>query len=218
LCASDGSRPRRLTDQGHAIFPVWSPSGESLAFMSNLNVHVMDMSGGFSKNPTAGSTVPSSFPSWSADGRWIYFIRAIEGSPQVVKMRAEGGEVFPLTHGTGFRSRPFETQDGRVVYSRGDRLWSVPVRGGEESLVLDKSVRFNQWCLWNDRIVFILDKPQPWIEMVDMATGATTRILEIEKTTVFYRSSITVSPDGQWILFARLGQAGSDLVLVENFL
>ncbi len=217
LSASDGSQSRRLTDQGHAIFPVWSGSGERLAFMSNLNVHVMDVSGGFSMNLTAGSAVPSSFPSWSADGQWIHFIRAMDGSPQVVKMPAEGGEVIPLTHGTGRRRRPFETQDGRVLYFRDNRLWSVPVGGGEETLVLDKPVRFNQWCLWNDHIVYILDEPQPWIETVDMATGATARILELEKTSVFYRSSIAVSPDGRWILFARLDQAGSDLVLVENF-
>jgi hypothetical protein len=96
-------------------------------------------------------------------------------------------------------------------------LWSVPVGGGEESLVLDEPVAFNQWCLWNDYIVYIHDGPEPWIEMADMATGTTTRILELERTSVFYRSSITASPDGRWILFARLDRAGSDLVLVENF-
>lgn len=38
-------------------------------------------------------------PSWSSDGRWVYFASTRTGAENIWKMPAEGGPPSQLTHG-----------------------------------------------------------------------------------------------------------------------
>jgi hypothetical protein len=49
---------------------------------------------------------------------------------------------------------------------------------------------------------------------LNTTTGTIQRIASIEKPVGV---GLTVSPDRRWILYAQADQAGSDLMLVENF-
>jgi hypothetical protein len=48
------------------------------------------------------------------------------------------------------------------------------------------------------------------------ATGKTTRLKNLDRTKSDI-SSLTASPDGKWLLYTDLGEAGSRITLVENF-
>jgi hypothetical protein len=52
------------------------------------------------------------------------------------------------------------------------------------------------------------------IQFLNTTTGKIQRIASLEKPP---GAGLTVSPDRRWILYAQLDQAGSDLMLVENF-
>jgi Tol biopolymer transport system component len=41
-------------------------------------------------------------PSWSHDGKWIYFDSARTGAQQVFKIPANGGRAIQVTHDGGF--------------------------------------------------------------------------------------------------------------------
>ncbi|MFN8092977.1 MAG: hypothetical protein U0599_12260 [Vicinamibacteria bacterium] len=76
-------------------------------------------------------------PSWSRDGRWIYF-RSNRGrrAAQIWKAPAAGGAAVRVTRGEGWQA--FEAPGGQRVYfvrSRGPGVWSVPLAGGAETLV-----------------------------------------------------------------------------------
>src|SRR5882724_5075905 len=136
-------------------------------------------------------------PSWSRDGKWVYFASIRTGRYEVWKVPAGGGKDVQVTLNGG--GPAFESADGKSIYymkgaaylssrpsagtDRDDAavvprdtttgLWKIPVRGGEESQVL-QSVVFRAFSLVNDGIYFI---PKPGadgtysIHFLSFATG-----------------------------------------------
>ena len=81
---ADGSRPLQLTSLGnsYAGSPRWSPDDRQIAFDSNAagkwDIYVISSEGGKPVRFTQASG-SNSRPSWSHDGKWIYYC-ALESS------------------------------------------------------------------------------------------------------------------------------------------
>jgi len=92
------------------------------------------------------------------------------------------------------------------------------VAGGEETLVLDGALQ-GFWALLNDGIYFVnLEAtPFPTIDFFTFATGRIRRVATIEKELQLVAPSLAVSPDGRWLLHAKVDNFESDIMLVENF-
>ena len=92
----------------------------------------------------------------------------------------------------------------------------MPVSGGEESQVLP-SVVWRAFFLVNEGIYFI---PEPGadrkssIQFLSFATGKVKTVAPISGPP---SEGLSVSPDGRSLLFSQFDEAGSDLMLVENF-
>lgn len=160
-------------------------------------------------------------PSWSSDGRWIYFGSNRSGVSQIWKEPAAGGTAVQVTKSGG--EEAFESADGKFVYwakLRVTGIWRVPVEGGVESQVLDVATE-NLWMLADQGICFfdLRNLVEPALKFYSLATGKTTLLRELSKNTRVdeMSSALSVSPDGRWILYTQLDQAGSNLMLVENF-
>src|SRR5262249_16471226 len=104
-------------------------------------------------------------PSWSRDGKWIYFSSDRSGEYQIWKMPAEGGAAVQGTRGGGVYAR--EALDGKWLYfskfggepdAMGDGLWKVPMGGGEEIRILDRKVNWGSWDLAPAGIYFLTNK------------------------------------------------------------
>jgi Tol biopolymer transport system component len=219
LCDADGSNAVQVTDFGHSGSPRWSPDGQQIALDSmvdgNWQIYIANAHGGrphrLSKSPANDMR-----PSWSQDGKWIYFgSNRTGGSPpwQIWKMPAAGGEPVQVTKHGGFN--PFESKDGKVIYyskneSFRSAVWKVPSDGGDENQILD-SAYFCTFSVARNGIYFI---SPPRLLYYDFSTGISKPILTIEKPTQF---GLTVSPDEHWLLFSQVDQGGSDLMLVDNF-
>lgn len=84
-------------------------------------------------------------------------------------------------------------------------------------LVVDWGPDYMNWDLWQDKVVYLEpggDRP-PALEMADPETGETTVIAELDADARASRG-VSVSPNGQWIVFGRRDVSDSNLVLVEN--
>jgi Tol biopolymer transport system component len=159
-------------------------------------------------------------PSWSRDGRWIYFASDRTGAWQTWKIPSAGGQAMQVTKQGGFAA--FESFDGATLYyAKGQAvagLWKVPVAGGEETPVLEQlgADLWGYWSLTADGIYFY-DTTTKAIEFFSFNTRKVTQVAKREKPPHFSVPGFAVSPDGRWILFTQVDQDDSHIMLVENF-
>jgi eukaryotic-like serine/threonine-protein kinase len=226
-CESNGREVAQLTSLGGppAGSPRWSPDGRWIAFdapkVGKADIFVISADGGVPRLLTSG-TANNIRPSWSRDGRWIYFSSNRSGNWQIWKAPAQGGLAVQITKSGGYEA--FESPDGKLVYySKLERpgIWRVAIEGGEETPVLGK-VNTGTWALAKDGIYFFdwKDVLRPVMQSYSFSSGRSTTLYEFPRGTNLDNSSntaISVSPDGRWILYTQIDQAGSNLVLVENF-
>jgi Tol biopolymer transport system component len=225
-CDKDGQNEVQLTSFGGAPAgsPTWSPDSRWVAFdcpkHGNADIFIV---GGDGSQLRRLTSEPSNElrPSWSADGRSIYFSSNRTGTFQIWRAPAAGGAAVMVTR-SGGAEESFESADGKYVYfaKRREGVWRVPVRGGEEEQVLG-GVQISQWALTRSGIAFfdLQNASGPEIRFHDFATRRNVMVQHFPKQTVIPEldRSIAVSPDVNWILYTAEQQAGSCLMQVDNY-
>jgi eukaryotic-like serine/threonine-protein kinase len=222
VCNRDGSHAVQVTSMGGpaTATPRWAPDGEQIAFDSisngNWDIFVVAASGGKPRRLT-NQPASESIPSWSRDGKWIYFCSQT-GQSQVWKVPAEGGRAVQVTRNGGFVA--FESPDGRFLYytkseEGTEGLWRMPVEGGEEKQILDSLIAFRGFAVTNLGIYFLTKSNSEFsVQLFSFAAAKTERIVKVERPIL---GSLTVSPGGKTVVYAQVDQLDSDLMLVENF-
>jgi hypothetical protein len=133
----------------------------------------------------------------------------------VWKAPAGGGEAVQVTNNGG--GAAFESADGKSLYFNsilGDShaLFRVPVDGGEEKQVA--SVGFwGNFSVTAKGVYFFPDLKT--LQLLDEKTGLIRTVARLEGHLA--ASGITVSPEGEYLVFAELDSDRADLMLVEGF-
>jgi hypothetical protein len=155
-------------------------------------------------------------PSWSRDGKWIYFASNRTGRFEVWKVRPDGTGEAQVTHDGGFMA--LESEDGTgLYYTKSDgasALWSRPVAGGEERVVVD-AVYGRNFAVTKHRIYLMRDRAAGVVlQSLEPVSG---RISALAALGRFVFLGLSVSPDERWALYSQADVVGSDLMLVEKF-
>jgi Tol biopolymer transport system component/DNA-binding winged helix-turn-helix (wHTH) protein len=223
VCDADGSNPFQLTSLGgkFAFGLRWSPDDSTIAFTVDTErkseIYAISVNGGKHRLLIADA---GQWPYWSRNGEWLYFVSIRDGRAEISKRSFKRGEAVQITHNGG--DHPEESPDGKVIYfSKGWpnslSVWRVPVGGGEEVKVIDSVHVLGQWMVGQRGIYFFSvadEQGHSDIRVYDFATGKVKKLQMIDRDIGY---SIAVSPDEQTIIYPQLDQAGSNLMLVENF-
>lgn len=223
VCQVDGSACAQMTSfEVPCGTPRWSPDSHQIVFDApregSGDIYAIELSTRLIRRIT---TTPSeeSVPSWSRDGRWIYFASDRGGSWQVWKTPAQGGSAVQVTFGGGFAA--FESPDGRDVYytkSSSPGTWTVPATGGSERLVLNRPNCWGAWAVSNEGI-YVIDtqtKRVPTVELFPHGGGPPVDVAVLSGWPPCGEASLAVSPDGRTVAYVDAVR-GSDVMMVENF-
>lgn len=237
VAASDGSGAQRLV-HGPGRWqtsPQWSPDGRRIAFDSldtdgRFHVWTIDAEGGIPHRLTA-QPGNQQFPTWSRDGRWIYYCLTEGRDSDIWRVPATGGTPGRLTR-TGNAAKGYESPDGKsLVYQAkhstratgwdpsGDGpLWVVPLEGGQPAELVGCAVA-RSLSVGPAGIYYgsCLRKYTPGdaLEVMNMDTRKRQFLGPLDRFAAGH--SVAVSPDGREILYVRYRGMGVDVFLIENF-
>jgi Tol biopolymer transport system component len=230
VAARDGSDVRQLTTLGATgvLIGDWSPDGTRIVFEAaiagNTDVYLVGADGGHLRRLTTEPTLEG-IPSWSRDGRWIYFASTRAGAtPDIWRVSVEGGEPVRVTRNGGFEPR--ESSDGRYLFYLDrhpggapiqGRLMRIPLGGGHEEPVLER-VRPFLWAVTDTGIVFVTREPDfDAIDAYRFSDRRTTRAGRLGFRIPGIYTHMTVSRDGRWMLATKIERFDSDLMRLDNF-
>ena len=111
---ADGTNQQRMTDQGYAVSPNWSPNGQFLTLAwirkygpgepGSSDIYLMDIASKQWVQLTHDGG-RNDFPSWAPDGRHIVFQSSRSGKEEIWEMLADGTKLHQLTF-TGRNTQP----------------------------------------------------------------------------------------------------------------
>jgi len=160
-------------------------------------------------------------PSWSADGRFIYFVSNRRRLPQVWKIPVVGGAAIKVTE-TQSRD-PIESADGRTLYfTKVDQLWQKNLESGLESPVLgleDQTIS-RYWDLTPNGIYVALaaEKSNSFqLSHLDLRTNRLQMLLELKGVMAKWVPGISVKPGGDVISVSYISNVLGDIQLLDNW-
>jgi Tol biopolymer transport system component len=230
----DGSPPERLT-HGPGQWqcsPAWSPDGTRIAFDSRAedgswHVWTIDASGGVPQQVTteAGDQVR---PSWSRDGRWIYFVWKRAHDRDVWRTRGPKRPTERVTHGGSSVHAASESVDGTGVWYMHEQgegpLLFQPLAGGSPRPVIP-CVRGPRFSIGVDAIYYMPCRrandtsPDAPVRVFREATGGDRLFATLTDVGGHAGTEvgIVISPNGRTLLYNRLASREADLMLIEHF-
>jgi Tol biopolymer transport system component/DNA-binding winged helix-turn-helix (wHTH) protein len=223
---ADGTSLVKLSDarSSDAIYPRWSPDSKRIAFDSRHSgqpeVYIVDIAERMPRKVVT-KLLNMSIPSWSRDGKWLYFQsrNAHTDVETIFRCPVTGGEAVALSAKSGFV--PWESYDGEALYfadqivNSSIHIVSLSSSGAESVLrgmpaVLDAS----EWTVVPGGIYFVPADAPKSVRYFDFATKQVRQIFEVNKD---FQDSLSVSPDGRWILYTQREPDTANITLVENF-
>jgi Tol biopolymer transport system component len=184
-------------------------------------VSLVQVDGGLVRTLIDDKRIRGANPSWSPDGRWIYFNLFRKDDPlgpmPIWRAPLDGGLPEPVGDAKG--RRPLVSEDGRFIYFvRGapGPIWRREVTTGQDREV-SSVVPVGGWTTWHGSIVYIAADAggRKFAAQLDLASGKIDELASLGDVRL-YGENVSVAPDGRWILYSQTDTNG-DLMLVEGF-
>ncbi len=179
--ASGESRRFRLPGSGAFRWDLtWSADNRFFAYADAPGRPNVDVTQLWLVRASSGEAIPITngrwndrSPSWSKDGKYLYFVSNRGGAMDLWRQEivdgVVAGEPEPLTAGVGMRAAFFSHDGTKLAYSRGRRvgnLWRVPIRD-------------NSPATWSDAQQLTFD--EAFVEFADVSPDGTRVALSSDR-------------------------------------
>ena len=163
-------------------------------------------------------------PTWSQDGRWIYFSSDRSGSFEVWRIAATGGDPQRITRNGGYMAR--ESADAEWLYfskvDHGNGFWRLrlPVgsAGQEEAVVPNTPFRAGAtWALGPHNLYYYPSEEEgtvrlPSVRAVDLGTG---HIRDLTTGNKMLGRGLSLSSDSGYLLRTDRDRTSSVIMIAE---
>jgi Tol biopolymer transport system component len=226
IADADGANQKALTNMRVHLTgsPRWSPDSRRIAFdalsKKGRALFLIDSAGGEPRQWTPWGD--EARPSWSRDGRWIYYGASDSAAKlQVWKISTADRAVQQVTRDGGFEA--YESLDGRTLYyNSGVELRRMPVEGGNWTRVSDTPINKGWWSVSAGGIYFTgfppLSPPPngPFpVFFLDPISGSVRQVTSIDGPLTRSNPDFTVSADGTTLLYSRPEILTSQIRMLE---
>lgn len=193
-----------------------SPDGKSVVFETLGHLWVKSMAGGEPRRLTKDDAAMEAYPSWSADGKKLAYVRWTDaGLGEVRIIAASGGKSTAITP-AGHYARPRFSPDGKTVVFEKDRggylssprastepgVYRVAATGGALTRITENGGN-PQFGASNDR-VFVMEGDAKESRLVSLDLNGEARRVHAKGDLV---NDYRVSPDGKYLAFRQNYQA-----------
>jgi Tol biopolymer transport system component len=211
----------RLTDIKNMRLwpPRWSPDGKTLLFEargdSGPEIHTVPAD---AKGPVPTTRVVlGSSGSWAHDGKSIYYVTR----GQIWKAAADGANPRPVETEPG-ANLPQESPDGKSIYFRqGGSIRRMPAEGGAfQDVVSDRNLMFTSIQPAAGGLYFMefaMGERGMVVSFQDVNSRSSRPVFHLHHMDLGPRAGFSVAPDGSAILYPRMDENASNLMLIENF-
>jgi eukaryotic-like serine/threonine-protein kinase len=217
VCRADGKEPRQLTNLQSADINnlAWSPDSSRiaarLAFPRMAGIFEVDVSGG-AVRPLIEEDATG--PSFSPDGRWLYFQRRNSTSP-AWRMPARGGTPEPAPDTKAAIQR--FTPDGKtLVWAQGLQLFVMPAAWGPTTRVFDTILSGESWAVTQSGVYAVTRSSPggPWqVAIWRFADRRAAPVVEFDRTP---GNGLSISPDERYALITQREHIAIDLMLLDR--
>jgi Tol biopolymer transport system component/DNA-binding winged helix-turn-helix (wHTH) protein len=226
---ADGSDPVQLTffelESSWSGTPRWSPDGKWVAFDYHAGppgqIYLVDSEGRNLHVLTSGN-YENLVPSWSHDGKAVYFASNRTGDWQLWKHELSNGTETQISRHGGFAA--FESYDAKTLYYskfRGGGIWKTRTGGGEEERVTD-SLHRGYWGHFavTENGLYLVDsdaKDGPAIMYYDFQSKRLSPIMTFKQSLAPWFPNLAASRDGRTLLYAQVEFESNMISMVEDF-
>lgn len=156
------------------------------------------------------------YPTYSRDGKTIYFTSTKRGGLNLYKMPASGGPATLITGRGVVRAR--ESADGRWLYFAGwmpDALYRMPLAGGEITQVIERLADQSGYELSSQGVYYWAgNRADPELRYLDLESRRDVHVLQ---PAIPAAPNLTLSPDGRWLCFPLMERNSQELMMIENW-
>ncbi len=205
----DGFNPHAIVTSTEPLMsPAWSPDGQRMAYVSfegqRARIFLQNLATG-QRTVIQGVSGLNSAPAWSPDGKTLALVLTKRGFPHVYLLDVVSRRLQQITHGRFIDTEPAWDVDGQSILFTSDRQGSPTLYRYTVATRQVKRVMMRRYATHAQPVpsrpgafVFVGRDANGFVLMLKEKASQAARILSHDRGV----ESPSVSPNGQWIMYA----------------